>query len=461
MFETERIRADFAILKSGVIYLDSAATSLTPEPVLDAVLEYYRDYNANIGRGLHRLTRRATQEYEEARSKVARFIGAEPQELVFTKNTTEGINLVASGLGSGLGLGSSGLKKGDKVVVSLLEHHSNLLPWIRAKSRFEVDLEVVKPEPEAEPESEPKAAGEEAGKAGGKAAGEAGGGEKECRLKISDFERVIDERTKVVAVTQVSNALGSVLPVKEIARLCKENGALLLVDAAQSVPHFPLNVKELGCDFLAFSGHKMLGPTGTGGLFVRQEILEEGEREGKGAGGLEPLTVGGGAVEDASFLDYRLKAGCEKFESGTQNIAGALGLGAAVEYLEKVGMKKVKAREERLAKQLLEGLQELEEEERSNVEIYGYRNGSGTAAAGERIGTVSFNLKGTSPDEVASRLDREASIAVRSGHHCCIPLMKHLGLGAEGTVRASVYLYNTEEEVEKFLEAVEKISKSK
>ena len=405
----EEIRKDFPILNSGIIYMDTAATSLTPEPVLDAVLDYYRNYNANVGRGVHKLTQIASQKYEEAHRKVAKFIGATPKELIFTKNTTEGINIVASGIG---------LKKGDKVVVSLWEHHSNLLPWIRAKNKFGIDLEVVKPNPISEYENKTK-----------------------CMLEMSDFRDVIDKRTKIVAITHVSNALGSILPVKEISRLCEESNALLLVDAAQSVPHIPLNVKDLKCDFLAFSGHKMLGPTGTGGLYVKEELMEE----------IEPLVVGGGAVEDASFVDYTVKNSYEKFESGTPNIAGAMGLGAATEYLEKIGMEKVKAWEERLAKRLVEGLLEIKK-----TEIYGY--GSEAFEWGKGIGTVSFNVKGMDPNEVASRLDREASIIVRSGHHCCIPLMKYLGLGAEGTVRTSVYLYNTEEEVERFLELISEIS---
>ncbi len=403
----EEIRKDFPILDSGIIYMDSAATSLTPEPVLNAVQEYYRNYNANVGRGVHRLTQIASQKYEDAHRKVAKFIGAKPQEIIFTKNTTEGINIVASGIG---------LKKGDKVVFSLWEHHSNLLPWIRAKNKFGVELEVVKPIE--------------------------GKDKTRCELEVSDFEEVIDERTKIVAITHVSNALGVMLPVREISRLCRENNTLLLVDAAQSVPHMPVDVNDLGCDFLAFSGHKMLGPTGTGGLAVKEELMEE----------IEPLTVGGGAVEDASFVDYSLTGTYERFECGTPNIAGALGLGAAVEYLEKIGMEKVKAREEKLGKQLIEGLQEMDQ-----IEIYGY--GSEAFELGRRIGTVSFTVQGMNSNDVAIRLDREAGIIVRSGHHCCIPLMKYLGLDAEGTVRASVYLYNTEAEVERFLEVVEKIGK--
>ena len=407
----EEIRKDFPILDSGIIYMDSAATSLTPEPVLDAVLDYYRNYNANVGRGVYKLTQIASQNYEDAHKNVAKFIGTTQNELIFTKNTTEGINTVASGIG---------LKKGDKVVVSLWEHHSNLLPWIRAKKTLRIDLEVVKPNVISEGEAKTQ-----------------------CALETSDFVDAIDKKTKIVAITHVSNALGSILPVKEISKLCAENDALLLVDAAQSAPHMKINVRDMGCDFLAFSGHKMLGPTGIGGLVVKEELMDE----------MEPLTVGGGAVEDASFADYRLKQTYEKFESGTPNIAGAMGLSAAVEYLEAIGMEKVKAWEEKQGKRVIEGLQELD-----NVEIYGY--GSEAFERGQRIGVVSFNVNGVNPTEVASRLDREASITVRSGHHCCIPLMNYLGLGAEGTVRSSVYLYNTEAEVEKFSELIRKISNS-
>ena len=394
--DTERIRRDFPILESGIIYMDTAATSLTPEPVLDATLDYYRRYNANVGRGVHRLTRMATAEYEEARNKVAKFIGARAHEVVFTRNTTEGINMVASGLS---------MHKGDKVVISLLEHHSNLLPWLRAKRKFGIDIEVVKP---------------------------ANGDRERCELDISDFEAAIDADTRIVAVSHVSNALGSILPIREISRLCRANDALLLVDGAQSVPHLPVDVKELGCDFMAFSGHKMLAPTGIGALYIREELMPE----------IEPLNVGGGGVETASFVDYKLKAANEGFESGTPDISGAIGLGAAVDYLNAIGMENARRREEELTKELIEGLREI-----PGVEIYGY-----DTASDKRIGTVSFNIDGKNPDDVALMLDNKAGIIVRSGHHCCMPLMNYLGI--EGTVRASLYIYNTESEVKRLVELV-------
>ncbi|HIE32074.1 MAG TPA: cysteine desulfurase, partial [Methanosarcinales archaeon] len=277
----ERIREDFPILGEGIIYMDSAATSLTAEPVLDAILDYYRNYRANIERGVHRLSQIASQRYEEAHRKVAAFINADEDEVIFTKNTTEGINLVASGLD---------LKKGDKIVTDVLEHHSNLMPWVRIKERLGVDLEVINP--------------------------------KEWTLDHSDFEGAIDDGTKLVAITHVSNVLGSISPVKEISRICEEHDTFLLIDGAQSVPHLPVDVAELGCDFLAFSGHKMLGPTGTGVLFIKERLLDE----------IEPLSIGGGTIKEVTLKGYEMAGGYRRFEAGTPNIAGGIGLGKAVDY---------------------------------------------------------------------------------------------------------------------------------
>ena len=389
----ERIRADFPILKD-IIYMDSAATSLTPEPVLEAVLSYYREYNANVGRGVHRLSQVASQKYQNAHRKVAEFIGAKEGEVIFTKNTTEAINMVAYGLR---------WTKGDEIVTTLLEHHSNFLPWLRLKEKG-VSLKIVKPS-------------------------------KSGIFDISDFEQAIGDRTRLVAVTQVSNVLGTISPIKEMAAICKENNTLFLVDGAQSVPHIPINVEELGCDFFAFSGHKMLGPTGTGVLWVRDPD------------GLEPTFFGGGMIESVSRDDYTLAGGYERFEAGTPHISGGIGLGRAVDYLNEVGMEKIRVHEESLAKILLEGLQGIEK-----VQVYGSTNLS------ERIGVVSFTVEGLHPHDIALMLDEASDILVRSGHHCCMPLMHYLGLD-DGTVRASVYLYNTKEEVDTFLELVEGIAK--
>ncbi|MHC1565240.1 MAG: aminotransferase class V-fold PLP-dependent enzyme [Candidatus Syntropharchaeales archaeon] len=388
----EKIRADFPILED-IIYLDSASTSLTPEPVLDAVLGYYRSYNANVGRGVHRLSQIVSQRYEDAHRKVAAFIGADERgEVVFTKNSTEGMNLVASGLE---------WRKGDRIVTSILEHHSNLLPWFRLRQRG-VEVEVVETETDG-------------------------------ILDPADFETAITANTKLVALTHASNVIGTIQPIKEISEICKERGALILLDGAQSVPHFKVDVKELGLDFLCFSGHKMLGPTGTGVLWTRNPDIE-------------PPFVGGGMIKEVTLDHYEFAEGYERFEAGTPNIAGAMGLSRACDYLTDVGIDDLRLYEERLTRRLIEGLLELDK-----VEVYGVLD------PGMRVGVVSFNVRGVNPHDVAHLLDETSNIMVRSGHHCASPLIRHLGI--DGSVRASLYLYNTEDEVEKFLSTVEDISK--
>jgi len=387
----DKIRSDFPILKD-VIYMDSASTSLTPQRVLDFMLDYYLHYNANVGRGIHRLSQMAQQRYSDAHKKVADFIGAEEGDLIFTRNTTESINMVAQGLN---------WQPNNKIVTTLAEHHSNFLPWLKLRKQG-IPLELIKP----------------------------------CQdgsFEISDFERAIDPGTRLVALAHVSNVLGTKLPIKEIAQICQEEGAFLLVDAAQSVPHIPIRVKELGCDFLCFSGHKMLGPKGTGVLWTRQK--------------LQPLLVGGGMVEDVSANGFEPKGGYEGFEAGTPNISGGIGLGKAVDYLVEAGMQDIADHEARLAGRFVDGLEGIK-----GVEVYGPGNSR------DRSGIVSFNVKGLMPHDVALMLDQVANIMVRSGHHCCIPLMKHMGL-RDGTVRASLYLYNTTEEVDLLLETVEEMAK--
>jgi len=350
-----------------------------------------------VGRGVHRLAQIATQKYRDAHRKVAEFIGANEGEVIFTKNTTEAINMVAYGLQ---------FEKGDEVVTTLLEHHSNFVPWLRLKEKGVV-MKIVKPTEKG-------------------------------IFDLSDFEHAIGPRTRLVAVTQVSNVLGTISPIKEIAALCREKGStkvLFLVDGAQSVPHIPTDVEELGCDFLAFSGHKMLGPTGTGVLWV------------KDSNELEPAFLGGGMIESVSQEDYQLTGGYERFEAGTPHIAGGIGLGRAVDYLTELGMEKIREHEERLTKRILEGLLDIEK-----VQVYG------STALNERIGVVSLTINGINPHDVALMLDEASDIMVRSGHHCCMPLMTYLGLEA-GTVRASLYLYNTVEEVDTFLTTVEEIAK--
>jgi cysteine desulfurase/selenocysteine lyase len=372
--DTAAIRKDFPILKDGLVYLDNAATSLTPEPVLSAMLDYYHTYRANIHRGAHSLSQRATERYEEARRRVAKFIGAREDEIIFTKNASEAINLVALTLD---------WKKGDVVQLGPNEHHSNILPWQRLARQG-------------------------------------------VRLEFRDnFD--FGANSKLIAVNHISNVLGAQAPVERIAK--EKGGALLLVDGAQSVPHIPVDVRKLGCDFLAFSGHKMLGPTGIGALYIRRELMAK----------LEGAFLGGGEVLDVSRESYKLVKGPQGWEAGTPDIAGAIGLAAACDYLSKIGMNEVHkhcAGLSTLAGGRLKGVK--------NVSVYGAENG-----------IVSFNVGRMKPHDVALLLDKQ-KIATRSGHHCAMPLMKKLGV--EGTVRASFYIYNTKEEAEKLVEAVREIA---
>lgn len=396
--DVQEIRKDLPILKD-VIYLDSASTSLTPVPVLDAVMDYYHSYKANVGRGVYRTAQLADQRYRDAHSKAANFIGGAGQEgtTVFTRNTTESINIVACGLK---------WKKGERIVTTLLEHHSNLLPWMRLKEKG-IELQIIKPD-------------------------------KTGLIDPNDYEKAIAKGARLVAVSQLSNALGTVLPVKEIGKICREQGSLLLVDAAQSVPHMPVDVSDIDCDFLCFSGHKMLAPMGCGVLWMKRDCE------------VEPLLVGGGMVQEVLEGDYEIKKGYEGFEAGTPDVSAGIGLGAAVDYLNRVGIDEIHSHEKRLTAKLLDGLQGIE-----GVVVYGPGLGRGRQARG---GVVSFAVEGLLPHEVALMLDQTSGICVRSGHHCCIPLMKHLGL-KYGTVRASLYLYNTEDEIEKLLATLEQIAR--
>ncbi|RLG48806.1 MAG: cysteine desulfurase [Thermoproteota archaeon] len=393
--DVESVRRDFPVLETGLIYFDNAATTLTPVQVVREMERFYLEVRANVHRGLHRLSMEATREYEEAHKEVARFLNAEPDEVAFTKNATEGLNLVASGLG---------LRKGDAVVVTVAEHHANLLPWMRLRERAGVELRVVPVSGRGEYDLE--------------ALAEAARG------------------ARVVSVHWVSNVLGSVAPLDEFRKVAREEGAYFVVDGAQGVPHMKTDVKKMDADFLAFSGHKMLGPTGVGVLYYKRELAEE----------LDPLLVGGGMIRDVSLEGFEPADPPEKFEGGTPPIAEAVGLAEAVRYLGRIGMDWVERHERRLTSRLLRGLSEIE-----GVEYYG------PGPEGERAAVVSFNVRGVNPHDVASVLDELGGVAVRSGHHCALPLVRGV-LGVEGTVRASLYLYNTEEEVERFLEILAEIA---
>jgi len=395
------VRKDFPILETGVIYLDNSATSLTPEPVLQKMLEFYHHYRANVERGIHRLSQKASEEYERAHAKVADFINAKSElEIVLTRNATAGINLIANGLD---------WKKGDKIVTSLIEHHSNFIVWIRLKNEHGTNLEVVRPK-------EPIVRG---------------------LLNPADFEKVIDDKTKLVTITHASNVLGVVEPVEEIIEIAHEHGAYVLVDGAQSVPHMKLDVQKMGCDFLAFSGHKMCGPTGSGVLYIREELTDK----------IKPLCIGGGTIVDVDVDYYTLEKSPMKFEAGTPGIAEAIGLGAAVDYLRKIGMENIERHEKKLTKQMYDGLTGL-----PKVEVYG-------PEPEFKIGIMSFNVGDLNPHDVALALDVSANIMVRSGHHCALPLTKNI-IRKAGSVRASVYLYNTKEEIEKLVSTVEEIAKT-
>ncbi len=391
-FSVQEIRRDFPIL-GDIIYFDNAATSFSPEAVIAAMNEFEHAYRANVGRGIHRLTRIASQRYWHAHEKVAGFIGAKEGITVFTKNTTEAINMVAYGLL---------WKKGDRVVTTILEHHSNLLPW-RGLRKFGVDLDVI-------------------------------GIKADYTLDLAELEKALTPQTKLVAVTHASNVFGVITPVQEIARICHDHGVQLLVDGAQSVPHMPLDLSAVGCDFFAFSGHKMLGPTGTGVLWMKKPVLE-------------PFMLGGGMVEAVTESGYTIAEGYQKYEAGTPNIAGGIGLGAAVDYLTAIGMDNIRSHEERLTDRIIGGLQKI-----GGVHVYA------PESAAHRIGVVSFTVDGFHPHEVAQHLDESADILVRSGYHCCQPLMERLGL-PDGTVRASLGLYNTIDEVDMLVATLEELTR--
>ena len=397
----KKIREDFPILKRKVygkplVYLDNAATTQKPRQVIQAMSDYYENYNSNVHRAVHRLSQEATQAYDDAHEKVAEFIGAEGmEEIAFTKNTTESINIVANSL-------SGKLKRGDEIVLTQMEHHSNIVPWQQAAKRTGAKLRYAEITRNGE-------------------------------LNMQQLQSIIGKKTKVVAFTHVSNVLGTVNPAKEIIAAAKEVGAITVLDAAQSVPHMPVNVRGLDCDFMAFSAHKMLGPSGIGVLYGKEEMLEK----------TEPLLFGGDMITEVSFQDASWNELPWKFEAGTPNMAGAVGLAAAVDYLQKAGMENVHEHEKMLTAMAMKNLAQVDE-----LTIYG-------PEAAKRGGLVAFNINGVHTHDVSALLDSQG-VAVRGGHHCAMPLARLLGIA--GTTRASFYLYNTPEEVDKLAEALETVT---
>ncbi|WP_395319554.1 aminotransferase class V-fold PLP-dependent enzyme [Fructilactobacillus frigidiflavus] len=395
-------KADFPILNKDFqgeprIYLDSAATSQKPQAVVDAISNFYLTNNANVHRGVGSMSQVATDKYEAARQTVADFIHApSSRNVVFTRSTTESLNWIAAGYAKKI------LQPGDEILISVAEHHSNLIPWQQVAKETWTTLKFV----------DLNAQGQ---------------------VDLADFNHKLSKHTKIVAITQVSNVLGSINPIAEIAKLTHQVGAKLVVDAAQAAPHLALDVQALDADFLAFSGHKMLGPTGIGVLYGKMEVLEA----------MDPVQFGGEMIDEVSQQTATWQPVPLKFEAGTPNIVGAIGLAAAIDYLQQIGMDQVAKMEHELVTTCLAELKQIE-----GVTVYGPQNPA------DHTGVVAFNLAGIHPHDVSTGLDLEG-IEVRAGHHCAQPLMQ--ALGVESTVRASFYFYNTQADVQKLIEAIKNV----
>lgn len=399
--DPHKIREDFPILKREIhgkplVYLDNAATTQRPRVVIEALTRFYEQYNANVHRAVHTLSHEASVAYENAHKKVAKFLNARSwREVIFTRNATEALNLVA------YAWGFWNLQEGDEVVLTIMEHHSNLVPWLMLRERKGIVLKFVDVDDRG-------------------------------RLRLDQLREAITPKTKLVGMIHASNVLGTVNPVSAIIEEAHRVGALTVLDAAQSAPHIPLDVQELDCDFLAASGHKMLGPTGTGFLYAKREWLES----------MAPFLHGGDMIAAVTLEGATWNELPWKYEAGTPSIADGIALGAAVEYLMDWGMEAVYAHERKLLEYALERLLSLE-----GIVVYGPHDPE------DRLGVISFNVEGVHPHDLAGVLDEEG-IAVRSGHHCAQPLMARLGM--DNTARASFYLYNTEDEVDRLIEGIQK-----
>lgn len=409
-FDIAAIKADFPILKRQIrgnnrlIYLDSGATSQKPNSVLDAERDFYVNHNAAVHRGAHQLAEEATELYEGAREKVATFIGAQVDEVIFTKSATESINAIAYSLGNSTPGSKFHIKAGDRIVVSEMEHHANLIPWQELARRTGAELVWFKVTEEG-------------------------------RLDLSNIDELITSRTKVVALTHQSNVLGTINPLDQITKKAHEVGALFVLDACQSVPHYRVDVKTLNVDFLAFSGHKMLGPTGVGILWGKKELLDE----------MPPFLTGGSMIETVTMESATYLDAPKRFEAGVPNMAQAVGLGAAVDYLNRVGLDAIHAHEVALTQKALEGLQTIQ-----GLSVIGPKD------LEMRGGVVSFAVEGIHPHDLGQALD-QYGIAVRTGHHCAWPLMRRFKTVA--TTRASFYLYNGFDDITALVDGVERARK--
>lgn len=392
----EDVRSYFPILNQEVngnplVYLDSAATSQKPIQVIEVVDKYYREYNSNVHRGVHTLGTKATDGYEGAREKVRKFINAKStQEIIFTRGTTTALNTVAASYGR------ANLSEGDEIVITYMEHHSNIIPWQQLAKATGATLKYIPLQEDG-------------------------------TILLDDVKEVINSNTKIVSVVMVSNVLGVMNPIKEITKIAHEHGAVMVVDGAQAAPHMKIDVQDLDCDFLGFSGHKMCAPTGIGVLYGKKHLLEN----------MEPIEFGGEMIDFVDLYDSTWKELPWKFEGGTPIIAGAIGLGAAIDFLTEIGLDNIQAHEHRLAAYAMERMSQVE-----GMTIYGPLDPM------KRAGLVTFNLADVHPHDVATVLDAEG-IAVRAGHHCAQVLMKWLK--ASATARASFYLYNTEEDIDKLV----------
>ncbi|WP_029277740.1 cysteine desulfurase [Carnobacterium jeotgali] len=398
-FSAKQVKNDFPILTQIIndeplVYLDNAATTQKPTAVLAALETYYREANANVHRGVHTLAERATTGYEAAREKVQHFINAnESAEVLFTRGTTTSLNWVAKSYGE------ANVRQGDEILISVMEHHSNLIPWQQLAKKTGAALKYIELTEEG-------------------------------LLDMESFHAQLSEKTKIIALAHVSNVLGVINPIQDIARLAHARGAVLVVDGAQAVPHMPVDVQELEADFYAFSGHKMVGPTGIGVLYGKRTLLEQ----------MDPVEFGGEMIAVVDEQDSTWKELPWKFEAGTPNIAGAIGLGAAIDYLSTIGLSTIQEHEKSLMAYLWPKLIAI-----PGLIVYGPKD------IAKRTGIVTFNLDGLHPHDVATAMDMEG-VAIRAGHHCAQPLMRRLS--ADSTARASFYLYNTTADVDKFIEAL-------
>ncbi len=394
MINAMDIRKQFPIYNNipNLVYLDSGATALKPQCVLDKMNEYYSSYGVNIHRGVYALSYHATEEYDKAREIIANFINSDFKEVVFTKNVSDALNKICLML-------EHKLNPGDEVITSELEHHSSVLPWMKACERKNAQLKYI-------PLNE------------------------EGRITVENFKKVLSNKTKIVAITLVSNVMGYLTPIKEIIDLAHEQGAIVIVDAAQAVQHFPIDVKKLNCDVLAFSGHKAMGPTGIGVLYGKKKLLKT----------LQPIDFGGDMNEEVDLYNVDIKDIPYRFETGTPPIAEAIGLGKAIEYINSLGLENIHEYEHKLHQYALEKLNCIE-----GITIYNKTSD---------VGIISFNVDGVHPHDAASFFD-EANICLRAGHHCAQLITKWLK--CVGTLRASFYIYNTYEDVDKFIEVVKQV----